>query len=208
MYILSDKFLEKNKHLSIAELIDILKEKDKKADDAYKEILKVDMSQNFIVGSLISIPFYNQKENSFTVKDMTITNEKEVIYNQYSKEVWYELDEKIWVTRFRLNQCKYYINKTDIRNAYNSIVKGDQGVIFDINNISALINHNNEFSINELISLCMFNNLLIPSEKRRLLHIAKTISMNFFRTEFNLNEFIEEEIKKLRETLKKLNNGS
>jgi hypothetical protein len=88
MHILSDKFLEENKHLTVAELIDVLKEKDKKSDEAYNEILKVDMRQNFVVGSLISIPFYNHKEDSFKVKEMTITNQKEVIYNEYSKEVW------------------------------------------------------------------------------------------------------------------------
>jgi hypothetical protein len=50
----------------------------------------------------------------------------------------------------------------------------------------------------------MFNSVINPSEKRRLVNIGKTISNNFFRTEFKLDDFIQKEVENLIQTLKKI----
>ncbi len=149
------------------------------------------------IGQKIKMSFRNPVTNEFTVKKMTITDirfkHNPIMFNIVIPMIY--LDDLIIFEKSHLILIQKHIKDTDYRFAW---VLGERLSIVSLPHLSALIILSNEFSIDELMDYDCWYSPVEP-RIRRLITMGKILKNNVFFSDFNLNEFINCEIDKLRD---------
>ena len=191
MRIISDKFLEDNKHLTVSELIDKLKQKDKSNDEFLEESMNIDMKKKFEIGDSVLIPFYDIKNDTFELRNMVITDSRTSYEYHNTEKIWYELDNGIYISQEWLNRIVYYMNKNDHKSAYTFVTRSQ--IRIHIERIAEWMNVVNNYSVDEQFELGIWGGYSSSSSaSSKLRSIHSILIKNFFYTHFKLDELIDE----------------
>lgn len=192
MYLLSKKELLENKDLTVQQLIDQLEEKSKKADSLMLELMNVNTNKNLKVGEKLKIPFYNRKTKTYVIKTLQITNQKDTSVHLTS-EMWYELDNFIWVSRFHLNMLKHHMKKGEHKDASNTLLKCNTKLL--LSTIYDLLDPNHvikDYNVRTELGIQPTTFLESSYGSIRLLSMWKVIKREFFYDDFDLNKYVQD----------------